>query len=372
MDKTASQLGKDANSYRRMITPLVERIEPLLVDLMGPFKWPKDPFAFIQFGLRAAWPASLLARFLFKEDRAKALFAGCAAHSILPFHFPLTSAMGVLFLAVGHVVEWPIAIGGSQAIARALKSYFEEAGGVIHLDTWVKSWQDLPPAKAYLFDTDPIQLADIATEELPRLYQKRLRKYSYGPGVFKIDYALSEPIPWTDPNCLKASTVHLGGTLQEIALGEKEAWKEIHSEKPYVLMAQQSQFDRSRAPQGQHTCWAYCHVPHGSKKDMSKVIESQIERFAPGFRDIILARHRMNTQDFYRFNPNFLGGAITGGAADITQLYTRPVVNWDPYRTPNPQIFIGSASTPPGGGVHGMCGYHAAQSIINSGVLKKK
>ena len=231
------------------------------------------------------------------------------------------------------------------------------------LSTKIKHYKELPPAKAYLFDTDPLQLAAIAETELPTAYKNRLRKYNFGPGVFKIDYALSAPIPWKDPRCLEASTVHIGGTFEEIAKAEKEAWKGNYSEKPYVLLAQQSQFDTTRSPEGKHTCWAYCHVPNGSQEDQSKIIENQIERFAPGFKDIILAKHSMNTKQFHQYNPNYVGGAVTGGAADISQLFTRPVARFNPYSTPNPKLFICSASTPPGGGVHGMNGYHAAKNV---------
>ena len=259
-------------------------------------------------------------------------------------------------------MNWPIAKGGSQNIANALLKCFKSYGGETLLSTRITNFNQLPAAKTYLFDTDPYQLANIAKEQLPHRYLKRLRKYNFGPGVFKIDYALSEPIPWKDKNCLKASTVHIGNTFEEIAASEKLVWFGKHSEQPYVLVSQQSQFDASRAPAGQHTCWAYCHVPNGSDKDMSEVIENQIERFAPGFKSIILAKSSMNSNQFYRYNPNYFGGAVTGGAADITQLFTRPVARLNPYSTPNSKIFICSASTPPGGGVHGMCGYYAAKS----------
>ena len=224
----------------------------------------------------------------------------------------------------------------------------------------------LPEASKYMFDTDPLQLAKIAQDKLPSLYKKRLNNYKFGPGVFKIDFALDEAIPWKDSNCLKASTVHLGGTLNEIAKSEKDAWQGKHSDKPFVLIAQQSQFDDTRAPKGKHTGWAYCHVPNGSKMDMTTKIENQIERFAPGFKDIILAKNTMASKDFYSYNTNYFGGAVTGGVADISQLFTRPVTRIDPYSTPNSNIFICSASSPPGGGVHGMCGYNAAQSVLKS------
>jgi phytoene dehydrogenase-like protein len=363
VEETASYLGKDEKAYRRIFQPLAEKIDWLLEDSLKPLGIPRHPFFLAKFGIKALLPAHTFAKLAFKEDRSKALFAGCAAHSILPFDKLFTTALGLVFLSCGHAVDWPVAKGGSQSITMALANCFEDLGGEIRLNHRVKHFDDLPPSKTYLFDTDPFQLADIAGEELPHTYRNRLKKYRFGPGVFKIDYALKEPIPWKDPNCLKASTVHIGGRMEEIALGEKEAWKGKHSDRPYVLLAQQSQFDPSRSPEGKHTCWAYCHVPHGSTKDMSQIIENQIERFAPGFSDAILAKSSMNSQAFHRYNPNYVGGAVTGGSADLSQLFTRPVARLDPYSTPNPRIFLCSASTPPGGGVHGMCGFHAAKSV---------
>ena len=364
VEETALNLGRDGNAYKRLLTPFAQHIDSLLEDSLKPLGMPKHPLLLANFGLKAAFPATTFAKLFFKEKRAKALFAGCAGHSVLPFEKIFTAALGLIFLACGHAVDWPFAKGGSQSIANALLKCFQAAGGAIQFSSRVMNFKELPPAKAYLFDTDPKQLADIAETELPKGYLKRLRNYNYGMGTFKIDYALSESIPWKDKRCLEASTVHLGGTIEEIAISEKAAWNGKHSNKPYVLLAQQSQFDESRSPNGQHTCWAYCHVPFGSELDRSQVIENQIERFAPGFKDIILAKSSMNTKAFYNYNLNYLGGAVTGGAADITQLFTRPVARINPYSTPNPQIYICSASTPPGGGVHGMCGYWAAKSLI--------
>ena len=365
LEETAANLGIDAKTYTRLIKPLAKRIDWLMEDSLKPLGIPKHPVFMAFFGMKAALPANTFTKLYFKGKRAKALFAGCAAHSILPFDYLFTAALGLVFLACGHAVDWPVAVGGSQSIANAMLKCYQEAGGEIVFSQTVNHLKELPEAKAYLFDTDPIQLADIAQDDLPNNYLKRLRKFNFGPGAFKIDYALSESIPWKDKRCLDASTVHLGGTIEEIAQAEKEVWKGIHSEKPYVLVAQQSEFDNTRSPKGKHTCWAYCHVPFGSEMDMSSIIESQIERFAPGFKDIILAKHSMGTQAFHQYNPNYIGGAITGGAANITQLFTRPVARLNPYSTPNPKIFIGSASTPPGGGVHGMCGYYAAKSLYS-------
>lgn len=364
IDKTAESLGKDFKTYKSLLTPLAERMDWLLEDSLKPLGIPKHPLFLAKFGMKAALPASFYANIKFKEKRTKALFAGCAAHSILPFEKLMTTALGLVFLASGHAVDWPVALGGSQSIANALENLYKSLGGKVQCNHRVVDFSQLPDARAFLFDTDPFQLAEIARYELPKAYSKRLKKYNFGPGVFKIDYALSEPIPWKDKNCLKASTVHLGGTIEEISAAERDTWYGKHPEKPYVLLSQQSQFDKTRAPAGKHTCWAYCHVPNGSDKDMSAIIENQIERFAPGFKDCIIAKSSMSTKAFHRYNPNYVGGAVTGGAADITQLFTRPVARLNPYSTPNKKIFICSASTPPGGGVHGMNGFHAAKSVL--------
>jgi phytoene dehydrogenase-like protein len=269
-----------------------------------------------------------------------------------------------MFLLTAHVDEWPVVSGGSAALAGALASLLESLGGRIETGSLVASAADLPPARVYLFDTSPAQLADVAGPVLPDRYVRRLRRYRYGPGAFKMDWALDGPIPWRDPSCLEASTVHLGGTIEEIAAGEAAVWRGEHPDRPYVLLVQQSQFDPTRAPDGKHTGYAYCHVPAGSDIDLTDVVERQVERFAPGFRDRILARHATRTADFERQNRNYVGGAITGGVADLPQAFARPVARLDPYATPNKRVYICSASTPPGGGVHGMCGYHAARSAL--------
>jgi len=364
VEETSGGLGADASSYRNLITPFLDNAEGFFADAIGPLRWPRHPDLFARFGLRAMWPASSFAKWRFQQSRARALFAGCAGHSILPLDKAFTAALGLIFSIAGHVKPWPVAAGGSQAIPRALASLLHGLGGEIRTGVRVTSVQDLPAARVYLFDTSPDQLSSIAGSALPNAYLRRLARYRYGPGVFKLDWALDGPIPWRDPNCLEASTVHLGGTLEEIAAGEKTTFQGKHPKRPYVLLCQQSQLDASRAPEGKQTGYAYCHVPGGSTVDMTEAIERQVERFAPGFKDRILARHAMNTHDFHRYNPNYVGGAITGGVADAFQLFTRPVARLDPYSTPNPRIFICSASTPPGGGVHGMCGYHAAKSAL--------
>jgi phytoene dehydrogenase-like protein len=364
LEETCAELGADASSYRDLIAPFLDNPNGFFSDALGPLSWPRHAGMFVRFGLNAMWPAASFANWRFQQSRAKALFAGCAGHSVLPLDKMFTAALGLIFSIAGHVQPWPVASGGSQAIARALGSLLRELGGEIRTGVLVTSPADLPAARVYLFDTSPAELASIAESALPSGYRRRLGRYRYGPGAFKLDWALDGPIPWRDANCLEASTVHLGGTLEEIAAGEAAMFRGKHPERPYVLLCQQSQLDASRAPEGKHTGYAYCHVPGGSTVDMTDAIEHQVERFAPGFKDRVLRRHTMNTQDFHRYNPNFVGGAITGGVADVFQLFTRPVARLDPYTTPNPRVFICSASTPPGGGVHGMCGFHAAQRAL--------
>lgn len=364
LERTCDELGADASSYRSMVAPFLDDPEGFFRDVLAPPGLPAHPTTFVRFGLRAMWPATAFARWQFQQSRARALFAGCAGHSILPLSKMFTAALGVIFSIAGHVEPWPVARGGSCAIPTALAGILRGLGGEIRTRTMIRSVSELPAARVFLFDTSPDQLSSICGDALPRGYRQRLGRYRYGPGAFKLDWALDGPIPWRDPRCSEASTVHLGGTLEEIAVSEASMFAGEHPERPYILLCQQSELDSTRAPEGKHTGYAYCHVPGGSTVDMTEAIESQVERFAPGFKDRILARHVMNTQDLQRYNPNYVGGAITGGVADIFQLFTRPVARLDPYTTPNPRIFICSASTPPGGGVHGMCGYHAAQSAL--------
>jgi phytoene dehydrogenase-like protein len=362
--ETASELGDDAGAYERLLAPFLRAPHELLADLLGPLRMPRHPIRVARFGLPGLLPAAGRFRVRFRGERARGLLAGLAAHSILPLERPLTAAVAMIFALTAHVEDWPVAAGGSQEIARALASYLRALRGRIETGRHVRSLADLPPARVVLFDTSPAQLADIGEPILPAGYVRRLRRYRYGPGAFKLDWALDGPIPWRDPRCLEASTVHLGGTLDEIAAAEAAVWHGEHPERPFVLLVQQSQFDGTRAPEGKHTGYAYCHVPSGSTVDRTEVIERQIERFAPGFRDRILARHIMGTTELQDENPNYVGGAITGGVADLRQFFTRPVARLDPYSTPNPRLFICSASTPPGGGVHGMCGYFAARRAL--------
>lgn len=364
VERTAETLGVDARSYAKLVTPFLQKPDVLFADLLAPLQLPKAPFHMARFGLRGLRSARTVSRAWFRDEAARGLFAGCAAHSILPLDAWMTAAVGLIFAVAGHVEEWPVARGGSQAVSAALVSYAKTLSVQFQTGAPITSMDQLPSARAYLFDTSPAQLASIAGERLPANYVKRLSRYEYGPGVFKLDWALSAPIPWKDPRCAEASTVHVGGTLDEITAAERGAWRGEHHERPFVMLTQQSMFDDTRAPAGQHTGYAYCHVPNGSSVDMTERIEQQIERFAPGFRDTILARHTLSTADFERRNANYKGGAITGGAASIDQLFTRPVARLNPYTTPNPRLFICSASTPPGGGVHGMCGFYAAKAVL--------
>ncbi|GAB3748985.1 phytoene desaturase family protein [Spirosoma pomorum] len=360
---TARTLGIDADAYTNLLGPLVKSWPGLAPDVLGPLRFPKHPIDLAAFGLNALQPITLLAR-RFKTPEARALLAGMAAHSIQPLTNLTTSAIALVLTAVGHLQNWPVPLGGSTKIADAMASYFQSIGGTIITNWFVKSLNELPPARAILLDVTPKQMLALAGDRFSPVYRKQLERYRYGMGVFKIDWALDGPIPFTAPECRQAGTVHIGGTLEEITIAEQQTSDGKHPDKPFVLLAQQSLFDDSRAPAGKHTAWAYCHVPNGSTEDRTEAIERQIERFAPGFRDLILARHTMNTQEVEAYNPNYIGGDINGGIIDITQLYTRPVISLSPYKTSAKGIYVCSSSTPPGGGVHGMCGFHAAKQAM--------
>jgi phytoene dehydrogenase-like protein len=362
---TAAGLGVDGRAYRRLMAPLVAHWEDILEDLLGPLPLPPHhAWQLVRFGLDALWSASSLARATFQGERARAVFSGMAVHAMLPLDRLGTAAYGLVLAILAHSVGWPMAQGGSQAIADAMTAYLRSIGGEVVTRRPVSHIEELPQAQAYLFDITPRQLLSIAGSRLPSGYRAQLARYRYGPGVYKIDYALSGPIPWKAAECARAGTAHLGGTLEDIAASERSVWQGQHPERPYVLLAQQSLFDPTRAPEGKHTAWAYCHVPPGSTINMTDRIERQIERFAPGFRDLILARHTMTTVEMELHNPNYIGGDINGGVQDLRQLFTRPVARAVPYSTPDTSIFLCSSSTPPGGGVHGMCGYFAARAAL--------
>jgi phytoene dehydrogenase-like protein len=364
--ETAQTLGEDAAAYEAFMGPFIAQWPRIEAAFLGPLRIKPllHPFALAPFGLDALQSASALAQRLFKGERARALLAGVSAHSMLPLEQMMSAAAGVLLMTAGHVYGWPMPRGGSQYIVDALAAYLRSLGGEIRTDSEVKNINDLPSARAYLFDITPQQIIRVAGDRLPASYIRRLERYRYGPGSFKIDFALDGAIPWTAQECLRAGTVHVGGTLSEIAASERQVWRGEPSARPYVLVGQQSLFDPTRAPLGKETVWAYCHVTNGSKIDMTAQIEAQIERFAPGFRERILARHVSGAADLESYNANYVGGDINGGAQDIWQMFTRPTIRLDPYTTPAQDIFICSSSTPPGGGVHGMCGYFAAQSAL--------
>ena len=363
--ETSETLGPDAAVYRLIYSPLVDHWPDLAVDLLGPLPLPpRHPILLARFGLRALWPADIFARTAFRGERARALFAGMAGHSMMPFHKLITAAFGIVLNCSAHAVGWPVARGGSQKIADALASYLHSMGGEIVTGWRVKALDELPSARAVLFDTSPTELVKIAGQRLPDGFRSKLEGFRYGPGVFKVDFALDGPIPWKAKECNQAATLHLGSTFEEIEAAELEVAQGRHPEKPYVLLAQQTLFDETRAPRGKHTVWAYCHVPSGSTFDMTERIEAQIERYAPGFRDCILARHTMNALGLEEYNPNYVGGDINAGIQDIRQQFTRPTARWVPYSTPVKGIYLCSSSTPPGGGAHGMCGYHAAQAVL--------
>lgn len=364
IQETIDRLGGDGKNYKDLFNTFVENWSDLSQEVFGSLRSTSHPFLMARFGWYAMYSAKLLGTSIFNTPEAKAYFAGLAAHSFLPLDKAFSASFGLVLGASVHSVGWPLAKGGSSSISDALASYFESLGGEIETERRVTDIRELPPAKAILFDLTPKQIVKIAASKLPAGYQNQLRSYTYGPGVFKIDYALSEPVPWLNEECKQAGTLHLGASFEELALSEKLIWENKHSEKPYVLIAQPSPFDATRAPSGKHVLWAYCHVPHGSTKDMTIELENQIERFAPGFRDIIIAKHTMNTADFERYNANYIGGDINGGAQFMKQILARPVLRWDPYKMPAKGLYICSSSTPPGGGVHGMSGYNAAKSAL--------
>ncbi len=367
IEETEASISPDGGAYRRLLQPLVRDWDALIPEILSPpIHFPAHPFALARFGIRALWPATGLNKLVFRGDRAKALFAGLAGHSIVPLEKIASAAIGLVMAASGHASGWPIPRGGAQRISEALAAYLRSLGGTIETNAPVDSVDSLPPSRAVLFDLSPRQVAGIAGNRLPQGYLKSLLRFSYGPGIFKVDWALAGPIPWRDPECARTATLHIGGSAAEISASESAAWNGKFDGKPFLLLAQQSLFDPSRAPAGRHTGWAYCHVPNGSTRDVTEAIESQVERFAPGFRDLILARSTRNTAQMEEWNANLIGGDIGGGANNLLQLLFRPTLSFDPYRTPAKGLYLCSSSTPPGGGVHGMCGYHAARSALRN------
>jgi phytoene dehydrogenase-like protein len=362
--ETAEGFGPDAKAYTRLVEPLVRNTDKLIEDILGPLRVPHHPLALARFGLSAIRSAYGLAQARFDEPRARALFAGIAAHSMLSLHRPPTAAYGLLLGVVGHAYGWPTIEGGAQRLTDALVAYLTGLGGQIVTDRRIETLDELPRSSAVLFDLTPKQIVAIAGHALPDRYRRRLDRYEYGPGVFKIDFALSEPIPWKADVCRRAGTVHLGGTLEEVTAAEDAVCRGHLADRPYALLAQQTIFDETRAPGGKHTAWAYCHVPSGSSVDMSERIMDQVERFAPGFRDTVIAKSTMTAPEVEAYNANYIGGDISGGVQHFGQLFTRPAIRFDPYSTPNKQLYICSSSSPPGGGVHGMCGHYAARSAL--------
>ncbi len=364
LEATADRLGADRRAYRELLGPIVEHWDTVAAAIAAPLlRIPRHPIAMARFGLRALPPASWVVRRL-ETDEARGLFAGSAAHSIAPLTRPFTAGVGLALMAAGHTVGWPAARGGSQRIADALAAYVTAGGGEVVTGTTVTSLAEVPPAPIVLCDVAPAALAAIAADRLPARYRRKLARYRHGPAAFKVDWALDGPVPWAAPEARQAGVVHVGGTWEEIAAAEAEMAAGGHPERPFVLVAQQSVFDDTRAPAGKHTLWGYCHVPNGSTVDMTERIEAQIERFAPGFRDLIAARHVITPRQFAAYNPNYVGGDIATGALTVRQMISRPVLSLHPYRTPAPGLYLCSAATPPGAGVHGMCGWNAAHLAL--------
>jgi phytoene dehydrogenase-like protein len=364
IEATAAGLGHDAAAYRRLMEPISADAGRIADYFVGKPSLLRHPMALASSGMRSLRDAFGLANSVFEGEKAKGLFAGSAAHSFLPLEQSPSAMFGLMLGTLGHAFGWPFPRGGSQALADALASYLASLGGEIYTDAPVRSVDDVPRTRAVLFDVAPLRLLEIAGEHFTEGYRGGLKRYRYGPGVFKVDFALDGPLPWEAEGCNRAGTVHLGGTLDEVAAGEAAVSRGEHPERPFILLAQQSLFDPTRAPEGKHTVWAYCHVPNGSTFDMTGRIEAQIERFAPGFKDLILARKVAGTAELERWNPNLVGGDINGGYMDLRQLFTRPMPRLNPYSTPADGIYICSSSTPPGGGVHGMCGYLAARVAL--------
>jgi len=366
VDATAAQFeSHDARAWKSLLAPSIRDWHKLVADFTQPLtRFPNHPIAMAFFGAAAMLPAQTLARTFFRSERARTFFAGFAAHSMLPLTRVASAATGLVLATAGHTTGWPIVAGGAQGLTNALTAYLESLGGKILLNAEVHNLADMPPADVTLFDTSVAALTRIAGDALTPNFRAQLRHVKPGPGVYKMDFALSQPIPWRAPECARAATVHLGGSLDEIAASEHAAFYSKHSDKPFALLVQPSLFDPARAPEGKHTAWAYCHIPYGSSVDMTEIIERQIARFAPGFRDCVLARHAAGPATLAEWNPNLAGGDLSGGAMTLSGLIARPTLRL--YATSNDRIFLCSSSTPPGGGVHGMCGHLAALAALTS------
>lgn len=362
VEDTAEQLNCDSTAYRNIFNPLVKNWRPLSKEILRPLRFPHHPFLLARFGVQAIQPAALLVRHSFRSPRARALFGGLAAHSILKLEAPLSSAFGLIMGALGHAVGWPIPAGGAQRISDALAGILASLGGRIRTCARVESLDELAGQETVLCDVTPWQFLGLTGSRLPSGFRRSLEKYQYGPGVFKVDWALREPIPWKAKDCFRAATVHLGGSFEEIAASERDAWEGRRPENPFVLLSQPTLFDPSRAPKGQHTAWTYCHVPNGWPHSVLPQVEAQIERFAPGFRDCVIARSTHTPEQMQHWNGNLVGGDIVGGALNLKQFAFRPTWRW--YGTPLKGVYLCSSSTPPGGSVHGMCGYWAAQWVL--------
>lgn len=370
LERSAAATGEsfgsahDARAWRALVEPFVERWEELVPDILAPLHVPRHPLLLARFGLSALRSALGLATASFEGERARAMFCGIASHAVAPPAFLSTAAYGLTLAIAAHAVGWPLVRGGSHRFAAALASHLRSLGGRIETGAPVRALREVDSARVVLLDLTPRQVLSIAGDRLPGSYRRALSRFRYGPGIFKIDWALSEPIPWRAPDCARAGTVHLAGSMREIEASEVAPWRREAPAKPYVLLAQPTLFDVTRAPSGRHTAWAYCHVPHGSREDMTARMEAQVERFAPGFRDTILARHTMDTRALEAHNENLVGGDIGGGANLIGQLFFRPTMRRNPYATPVRGLYLCSSSTPPGGGVHGMSGWHAARNAL--------
>lgn len=363
--ETAGGLGADAASYCRLLGSLVRDFDKVVPAILAPMRsLPAHPLPMARFGLQGLLPLSALAG-RFQTEEARALLAGAAAHSMRPLDAVLTGSFSMLFTAMAHAAGWPVVHGGSEMIVRALLGELEAAGGRVVTGTWVRDIRDLPDARTTLLDLTPRGLLSVAGAQIPKGYAAAMGRYAYGPGICKIDWALSGPAPWTAPECREAGTLHVCGTFEEVAASESEIQSGRHPDRPYCIVTQPGVVDPTRAPDGKHTLWAYCHVPSGSAIDMSDRVEAQIERFAPGFRDLVMARSVITAADSERHNPNYVGGDINGGAATLMQTVFRPAKRWNPYRTPMRGVYLCSSSTPPGGGVHGMCGYWAARTALS-------